>query len=276
MPGLKIAIATSQAPLPPGEQFLVEALADQGAMAMPAIWSSPEVDWYQYDAVVIRSCWDYHLRLQEFLAWIRSLESLHVPVVNHPDMIRWNAEKTYLKHFETRGSAIPETVWLESGEQGDVAKICAARGWQQAVVKPIISASAYGTERRSSGSARGPAMIQQYLPAIESEGEWSLIYFDREFSHAVRKRPKPSDFRVQKDHGGTIEAATPEPKLKAFAEAALRKLPYPATFARVDSVEQDRQIYLMEMETIEPELFLGYAEGSAGRLADTIIRSLTP
>jgi glutathione synthase/RimK-type ligase-like ATP-grasp enzyme len=270
-----IAIATSQVPLPASEQLLIEALADHGAIATPAIWTAPAIDWHQYDAVVIRTCWDYHLRLQEFLAWIKSLEASNIQVINHPDLIRWNADKTYLKRFETHGIAIPETAWLESSEQIDVAKICAARSWEGAVVKPIISASAYGTERRSSGAAHGPVMIQQYLSAIETEGEWSLIYFDHKFSHAVRKRPKPSDFRVQKDHGGTVESATPNRNLKAFADAALRELPQETTFARVDLVEQKEKIYLMEMEIIEPELFLGYAEGSASRMAKSIIGRLT-
>jgi glutathione synthase/RimK-type ligase-like ATP-grasp enzyme len=273
MPGPNIAIATSQMPLPSSEQLLVEALSCHGACATPAIWSSSNIDWNKYDAVVVRACWDYHLRPQEFLAWINSLQASNIRVINNPHLIHWNAGKTYLKHFETRGIAIPETVWLEAGEQADVAKICATRSWELAVVKPIISASAYGTERRSSGTASGPIMIQQYLPAIETEGEWSLIYFDQEFSHAVRKRPRPSDFRVQKDHGGTVEPVVPPSILKVFAKAALRELPYAATFARVDLVEQDK-IYLMEMEVIEPELFLGYAEGSASNMAHAILTTI--
>ena len=202
------------------------------------------------------------------------IEGRNIPGINHPDLIRWNADKAYLRHFAAGGLAMPETVWLQPDQQAEVANICAARGWQEAVVKPIISASAYGTERRNSGLARGPLMIQQYLPAIETEGEWSLIYFDHEFSHAVRKRPRPSDFRVQKDHGGSVEPAAPQSSLTTVAQAALCQLPHPATFARVDLVEQASQIYLMEMEVIEPELFLNYVPGCAQRLAHAILRTL--
>jgi glutathione synthase/RimK-type ligase-like ATP-grasp enzyme len=274
MSGLNIAIATSQLPLPASEQILVQALAAQGAVATPAVWSSSNIDWNQYDAVVVRTCWDYHLRLDEFLAWIGSREDLRIPVINHPVLLRWNAHKTYLKHFEERGIAIPETMWLGAGEQSELSDVCADRHWQQAVTKPIVSASAHATERRNSGLVRGPIMVQQYLPAIETEGEWSLIYFGHEFSHAVRKRPKPADFRVQKDHGGTVETAVPALELRAFADAALRELPYASTFARVDIVEQDEKFYLMEMEVIEPELFLRHDAASAGKMARSILKAL--
>ena len=140
--------------------------------------------------------------------------------------------------------------------------------------EPRPPQQSYGTERRNSGLARGP-MIQQYLPAIESEGEWSLIYFDHEFSRAVRKRPRPSDFRAQKDHAGSVEPAAPQSSLTTVAQTALRQLPHPATFARVeDLVEQASQIYLMEMEVIEPELFLNYVPGCAQPMAHAILRTL--
>ena len=274
----RIAIATSLpvADQPPGEQLLITALAQIGAFATQAIWSSSEVDWTQFSAVVIRTCWDYHLRVPEFLTWIKLLEDSRIAVINHPELIRWNIDKTYLKHFAHNGIVIPETIWLQPEAEKDIAKLCAAHAWQQAVIKPIISASAYGTERRNSGPVHGPMMIQQYLPAIETEGEWSLTYFDQEFSHAVRKRPRPADFRVQKDFGGSVEPATPSSTLTTFAEAALSLLPYPATFARVDLVEQDGRTYLMEMEVIEPELFLNYAPESAHHLARLILRELSP
>lgn len=276
MSSFSVAIATSEGALPPGETLLIEALAEIGVNAAPAVWSSAEVDWSKFSAVVIRTCWDYHLRVEEFLAWIESLEEKDVLVVNYPGLIRWNIEKTYLTEFEAQGVTIPETVWLKAGESADVADLCAVRGWREAVVKPIVSASAYGTKRRSSGVVCGPMMVQRYLSAIESEGEWSLIYFADQFSHAVRKRPQAADFRVQKEHGGSVEAATPGPDLLLFAASALRALPLPATFARVDLVEQQGKIYLMEMEVIEPELFLNSAEGSARRLAKSIVKELSP
>ena len=217
--------------------MLITALAQAGASATQAIWSLLEVDWTHFSAVVIRTCWDYHLRVPEFLAWIKSLEDRHIAVVNHPELIRWNVDKTYLQHYAACSIAIPETIWLQQEEEADIAKLCAIHGWEQAVPKPTIS---YGTERRNSGQVQGPLMIQQYLRAIENEGEWSRIYFEHEFSHSVRKRPRDEDFRVQKDFAGSVEPARPSSNLGSFAEDALKLLPHPATFARVDLVEQRR------------------------------------
>lgn len=274
VPPIKIAIATSKTPdnLDSSERLLMEALTQKGISVSSTIWSE-EMNWRQFSMVVVRSCWDYHLRVREFLTWIARLEAQGITVVNHPALIRWNANKRYLKDFFAAGVTIPDTVWLGTGEEVDVAEICAARGWADAVVKPVVSASAHGTERRRTGQAQGPAMIQQYLPAIESEGEWSLMYFGGEFSHAVRKRPRAEDFRVQKDFGGSAEAASPPPGMLDIAASALRVLPHEAVFARVDLVEQDGTIYLMEMEVIEPELFLEYAAGSEQRLAELILNT---
>jgi hypothetical protein len=153
MPGPKIAIATSKAPseLDARERLLIEALSQAGTAATSAIWSSPEVPWSHFSAVVIRSCWDYHLRVEEFLRWIKSLEDRNIPVINHPNLVRWNADKTYLKQLAACGIAIPETVWLQPGERANVGAICGARGWEDAVVKPVISASAFGTEQLRPG-----------------------------------------------------------------------------------------------------------------------------
>jgi glutathione synthase/RimK-type ligase-like ATP-grasp enzyme len=134
-------------------------------------------------------------------------------------------------------------------------------------VKPLISASAYGTERRSDGIAHGPLMIQEYLPEIETDGEWSLMYFHGVFSHAVRKRARSGDFRVQSDFGGTTEIATPPRKFLKIAHEALELLPSRPVFARVDMVERGSSPLLMELELIEPELFLTLADHAAHGLA---------
>jgi glutathione synthase/RimK-type ligase-like ATP-grasp enzyme len=202
------------------------------------------------------------------------LAKQNIQVLNHPELIRWNADKRYLRDFAAANINIPDTVWLEAGETADVGKICVQHKWKNAVVKPVVSASAHGTELRDNGSVQGPIMVQRYLSAIVTRGEWSLMYFGAEFSHAVLKKPRTADFRVQKDFGGSAETSSPHQKVIDFAQKALGVLPYPAAFARVDLVEQDDKIYLMEMEVIEPELFLEYAAGSEHRLARALTSSL--
>ncbi len=272
----EIALATSleEAHLPASEKLLLAALDDLGVAAHSVVWTLADVDWRRFSAVVIRTCWDYHLHPREFLIWIGALEAANIPVINHPDLIRWNTDKRYLIEYQQQGVTIPETLWLGEGAAADLKNICAEHGWKEAVVKPVISASAYGTERRRSGTVFGPLMVQEYLSAIETEGEWSLIYFDRRLSHAVRKRPRIADFRVQKDFGGSVEACQPSEELRSFAESCLKILPRAATLARVDIVEDQTRRYLMEMEVIEPELFLNYCPGSAERLAQSILSAI--
>ncbi len=266
----KLAIATSKIKLPASDQALADALTGQGFDIRPVIWSDTQQDWRQFDAVIVRSCWDYHLRLQEFLNWIALLEQNGIVVWNPPDLIRWNASKVYLAELASSGIAIPDTIFVEPGVTLDLADVCATRGWQSAVVKPITSASAYGTERRASGVVYEGSMVQEYIAAIETEGEWSLVYFDGRFSHAVIKKPCANDFRVQTDFGGTVRVAQPSQELLVFSETVLHRLPGPALYARVDLVAEDASILLMELEVIEPELFLDLAPGSSIRFASAI------
>lgn len=272
--GLRVALATSLADLPPGDAALLDALRQLGAHAAPAIWSSPEVDWPAFDLVAIRSCWDYHLRLDEFLAWIDALEAASVPVLNAPALVRWNARKTYLRELAARGLPVPETLWLDDADEVDVADVCAARGWESAVVKPVVSASAYRTERRRDGRVRGPVLVQAFQPAIEREGEWSVVYLGGQWSHDVRKRARASDFRVQHEHGGTAEVEAAPPPVRALAAHAVSCLPCPAIFARIDIVAEEDEARLMEVEVIEPELFLDLVPGAAVRAASVVLSAM--
>jgi glutathione synthase/RimK-type ligase-like ATP-grasp enzyme len=270
--GPQIALATSLADLPPGDAALLEALRRQGARAAPAIWSSSCVDWAQYDLVVIRSCWDYHLRLNEFLAWVAALDAAGVRVLNVPALVRWNARKTYLRELDAIGLPVPETLWLDERDTVDVAAVCRARGWERAVVKPVVSASAYRTARRRTGIARGPAMVQAFQPAILREGEWSVVFLGGRRSHDVRKRARASDFRVQQEHGGTAHVEAAPGAVRALAGRAVSHLPVPAAFARIDIVADGDEARLMEVEVIEPELFLDLVPGAADRAASVLLK----
>jgi glutathione synthase/RimK-type ligase-like ATP-grasp enzyme len=256
------------------DRALQAALEENGTTACAAIWSSGEIDWSNFDAVVIRSCWDYHVRVDEFLRWIDHLESTGVRLMNSESLIRWNADKRYLRELEAKGIAIPGTVWLEDGDEVELSEICRAQDWQRPVVKPLISASAYRTERGNAGLVRGPMMIQQYLPAIEQEGEWSLLYFAGTFSHAVRKMPRAGDFRVQGELGGTAELADPPAEIRRVADQTMGAISEQPVFARVDMVRERGTVCLMEIELIEPDLFLPLAPGAAQRLASAIRSAL--
>jgi glutathione synthase/RimK-type ligase-like ATP-grasp enzyme len=271
---MRIGIASSEEVLPVGDRRLVDALVAIGFEVEVVDWKDAAREWSGFDAVVVRSCWDYHLQVEKFLQWIGRLESCGVVVVNSPELIRWNASKTYLGELAAGGAVIPETIFVDAGQEIDLGEVCAARGWREAVVKPVVSASAHRTERRNSGIVRGPAIVQRFIEAIESEGEWSLVFIGGEYSHAVNKKPAAEDFRVQVEHGGTVIAGEAPAIALPFAARVLKLLPWPAVFARVDVVVDRGRIWLMELEVIEPELYLEMQEGAAGRLAALILRYL--
>lgn len=276
------------------DQLLADALARRGIRSVPAVWSDPAVDWSSHAAVLVRSCWDYHLRAAEFFSWTSRLGAEAVRVFNAADLLRWNAEKTYLRDLERDGVRIVPTEWIERGAAPSLDEIRNRTGWSELVVKPAISGGAHETWRASPGDGTGDAtvaamarqgvvLVQPLLDEVVESGEASLIFFDGRFSHAVFKRPRAGDFRVQIEHGGTFEPIAPDPSLIAQAERALKAAPFGGDaplYARVDGCVVNGELLLMELELIEPFLFLGSSPGAADRLADAIekrlVRALTP
>ena len=286
MPGLKrIAFVTSAeyAGLTDDDRLALSPLRARGIAAEPAIWNDPAVRWEEYDRIVIRSTWDYHLFPDAFRKWIGAVASL--PLANPAEIVRWNMEKTYLRDLEAGGIAVPPTLWVGRGERASLKELARGQGWTRAVVKPTVSGSAYETwivtpdvsdddEARFQRllSASG-VMVQKFMEPIDVEGEWSLLFFDRQYSHAVLKRPKRGDFRVQSDFGGTVDAVTPPAGLLDQAAAVLRLVPGPLLYARVDGVVENGRLILMELEILEPAIFLHADPAAPGRFCDAIERS---
>lgn len=262
------------------DQALIGPLADCGIQARAAVWSDRSVPWHKADAVLVRSCWDYHLRLEEFLGWIAELEQAGVRVWNRPAMLRGNADKIYLRELERKGVSIVPTLWPEAGFE--LQQELRERNWKKAVVKPRVSATAHRTvltaaEEADSAQAlvdelrHGPGvMVQEYLEEVNTRGEWSLIFFAGQFSHAVIKTPKAGDFRVQHDFGGSETVASAPDSLIQAAGRVIAAAESTPLYARVDGVESAGQFLLMELELIEPALFLRLAEGAAERFAEAI------
>src|SRR5215475_2956803 len=127
------------------DQALPPQLARLGLTVRAEVWSDVTVDWASFDAVIVRSCWDYHLRIGEFRSWLERLETLGLVVLNSPGLIRWNADKRYLLDLARRGVTTIPTMVVSSERGGDVAHVAAAEGWERMVMKPTISASGYET-----------------------------------------------------------------------------------------------------------------------------------
>jgi glutathione synthase/RimK-type ligase-like ATP-grasp enzyme len=214
----RIALATYEhAPkLAHDDQFLLHALLDAGADAEPAVWSSDEVIWETYDAVVVRSCWDYHLRIDEFRTWLDRLDASRIPTWNSTDIVLWNSSKRYLLDLATRGVSTIATCIVPCGEASQVESIVRSEGWSRFVLKPAISASGYETyafddtfgeatyEIISRVTALGDTLVQPFAPEVPRDGELSVMFLDGEFSHGAIKRASPTEFRVQTEHGGSV------------------------------------------------------------------------
>ena len=280
----RIALAT-YAKLPTlndDDRLLVPALAALGVTAVPAVWDSTGVCWDEFHGVLIRSCWDYHLRLPEFLGWIARRERAGSVVWNRADLLRWNCHKGYLRDLAARDVATVPTRWLARGEEVDLRALLADAAWQDAVVKPAVSASASGTWRTSIQTATtdrarldellraGDVMVQPLLREVGDAGEWSLLFLGGRFSHAVLKRPASGDYRVQWEFGGSAVSAAPPRRLLDDAERVIAATPGDPVYARVDGVEREGRLVLMELELIEPHLFLGWDAEAADRLARAI------
>lgn len=272
-----MGLATSEKwpQLSPDDLGLAPALAGLGIETAPAVWSDRSVDWNRFDLVVIRSCWDYHFRIQEFLGW---LDGLPVPVANSAEVVRWNAHKGYLLELEKKGIRIPPTQLVRKGSRPEELSS------GHVIVKPAISASANETHRFAHAAdamgdlerlaVAGDVIVQEFVDEVISYGEWSLMFFDREFSHAVKKAPKAGDFRVQQELGGSALPADPPAVVVEAAQRALSAVEDDLLYARVDLVERPGGVVLMELELIEPTLFFGTSEGSSERFARAVLRKL--
>lgn len=264
---MHIALATC-APKPaltPHDALLAAALERAGATVAAAPWDDLDQAARAADLVCLRSTWDYHLRWPEFREWVSGFAD-GGRLWNPAATVLWNADKRYLRDLGEAGIALPRTGWFEPGERPDVAATLHAWDLTYAVLKPRISATAFGThvvepavelgEREWAPLERWGSLLQAFVPEIRSRGEISLIYLDQAYSHAVLKRPGPGDFRVQTDFGGMLEPLAPAPEVVAFGDSVLAAVRHPWLYARVDLVETGRGPVLMELELIEPDLFL--------------------
>ena len=287
----RIALATSSkyAQLTEDDRLLLAPLAKLGLRAEPTVWDDVHIEWSRYAAVVLRSCWDYHLKPDSFLRWISRLEAEGVAVFNAAPLVRWNADKVYLRHLEAKGIGVVPTFWADdhvhSCEQNPICLKDKLRelGWHKAVIKPRISATAHRTLLVSESDAgdaqshfddlRPGVMVQKFMAGVASEGEWSVIFFAGRFSHAVLKKPRSGDFRVQNDFGGTSRVGDPPANVLAAATQAVYAVDA-TVYARVDGVVEDSRFHLMELELIEPALFLADHPEAAGRFAEAISTAL--
>ena len=284
-----IALATCRrlADLHPDDKLLAAQFEQHGFATKALVWDDSDQALDDVSAVIVRSCWDYHFKPKEFLAWAEGVSARGIKLFNPATTLRWNHDKRYLRELESLGVAIANTLWFKQGTTSDLAHIIKNSGWEKAVLKPTISATAWNTILVTQGNstslqekfdemcASGAVMLQKFIENITSCGEWSFIFFENKFSHAVLKRPKSGDYRVQGDFGGFLDLdAAPPSGLIEEAQAILKKVKMPWLYARVDAVEVEKHLCLMELELIEPELYLRSSQPAANRFARAIANSV--
>jgi len=284
----RVALATyAKAPdLAPDDQLLIPALEVCGLVPVPTVWSDATIPWDSFDAVVVRSCWDYHLRIAEFSDWLARLESARIPVFNSPAIVRWNSDKRYLLDLARHGVPTVPTMIVENGGVEEIARVAAAEAWTRVVVKPAVSASGYETYAVNApfddqavtalgrAVAVGDVLVQPFAQEVPRDGEYSFTFIDGAFSHATIKRATAGEFRVQTEHGGRVDRIAASESLVSQAARVLSVLPETPLYARVDGIARGDAFLLMELELIEPNLFLEYQDGAAIRLARAIAARL--
>jgi glutathione synthase/RimK-type ligase-like ATP-grasp enzyme len=263
------------------DELAYPALAALGWRVDTIPWGRPQVEWRGYNAVVIRSTWDYVSHPDQFLDVLAEIERSGAPLFNPLHLVRWNLRKTYLRELARRGVPVVPTIWRERLNPGELPQLIAEVGTAEVAIKPVVGANARGAFRLDAQTARSRAgeltayyadralMVQPFLSAVTTEGEFSLFYFNGQHSHTVLKTPKPGDFRVQEEHGGFIRAVETEPALRQAGDVALRALGEAPLYARADFVraEDGGGYWLMELELIEPSLYFRTDSGAPERFA---------
>jgi glutathione synthase/RimK-type ligase-like ATP-grasp enzyme len=286
MPSVAFATYQQEPEISADDALAAEVLGRAGVAVTPAVWDDPAVDWAAFDAVVIRSTWDYPLKAEQFGRWLRSLAASGANLWNPPGPVLWNMNKRYLLDLVRRGVNAVPTEHLTAGDRPDLVAVLERRGWDEAVVKPAVAVGSHGAWRTSRATAEADRprfagelgardlLVQPFLPEVTSRGEWSLVFLGGEYSHAVLKRPAEGDFRVQEHLGGSSAPAEAERALIDQGLSALAAVGQPLLHARVDGVERGGRLVLTELEIIEPSLFLGLAPGAGQRFAEAIVRLL--
>jgi glutathione synthase/RimK-type ligase-like ATP-grasp enzyme len=257
-------------------------LRARGWEALEVPWTAPHVDWAGFDAVVVRSTWDYHLQPERFLRTLETIDATAPRFANPLPLVQWNLDKRYLRTLEAKGVQIVPSLWGEGLAPGELDSLFSKLRCQALVLKPVISANAMDTFHLVRGASLAqaeatfegrPWIAQPFVASLLREGEASVFFFDGAYSHGIRKVPKAGDFRVQEEHGGKISSLGAPPELLEAARGVLACLEAPPLQARVDLVRlEGGALALMELELIEPSLYFRTHPRAAANFADALER----
>lgn len=281
---MRIALVTAKhvQPHATDDNLLCEALAARGHGFDWLAWDDETARWQDYERVVLRSCWDYHLYTARFQRWLQLVEVAGVQLVNPLTLVRENLHKRYLLSLVEAGVPVPPLRLVRRGATLELADLQSELGGGDLIVKPAVSGSAWRTLRVAAEGvaaarpefaalvAERDVIVQSFLPEIGSLGEYSLMFFRGRYSHAVLKTPRTGEFRCQREFGGSVRAVTPPAQVLDVAQRALAVFGVPP-YARLDLVVSRGIPMVMEAELIEPVLFFAEAGGAAALMAEALV-----
>jgi glutathione synthase/RimK-type ligase-like ATP-grasp enzyme len=265
------------------DQVLADAVRRRGVEVRPVVWGT---SFASDELVLIRSPFDYVDRPAAFRSWLDVLDAAGVAVMNPARLLRWNMHKGYLADLDASGVPVVPTELLAYGSDRTLTDVMVERSWSRVVVKPAIGASARHTISVDASDSAAVAsagehvrrlvevedvLVQPFLESIQTAGEVSVVVIDGEIAHAVSKRPSAGDWRVQSEFGGSADRVPVTAEHERAVAAALAEIAEVPVYARVDLVDVDGELLLMELELIEPELFFAFAPESAERFADVLL-----
>lgn len=268
------------------DRLLKEALERKGLVVHRTNWDDPTFDWSSTTAIFFRTTWDYFERYEEFAEWLKVVRT-KTRLINPEALIYWSLDKHYLSDLASAGVRIPPTVFIEMGDQRSLREILTELNWSEFILKPAISGAARHTYRFTKEEASQhesifseliqseSMLLQEFQTNILTKGEVAFMVFGGKFSHAVLKRAKAGDFRVQDDFGGTVHPYSPSEAEIAFVEKAFAACTPTPVYARIDVIwDNNNELCIGEIELIEPELWFRMNPESADQCAEATVNFL--
>ena len=268
------------------DNFAKEALERKGLKVTRINWDNPDFDWTETRFAIFKTTWDYFDRFDEFSKWLEDT-GRKTKFINPIETILWNIDKHYLLDLKTRGVKIPETIFIESGDIRTLSELINEAGWRDCILKPSVSGAARHTYKLSKDNltehekiykeliSKESMMLQEFQYSVPVDGELTFVVFGGKFSHAILKKAKQGDFRVQDDFGGTVHDYQASKEEIKFAEGVVALCNPIPVYARVDVIlDNQKKLAISELELIEPELWFRNKPASADMYAEAVINEI--
>ncbi|HEY2476980.1 MAG TPA: hypothetical protein VGI19_19525 [Candidatus Cybelea sp.] len=271
--------------LDPDDRLLMRELQRRGYGVAVEVWSDPAIDWSASAVTILRSTWDYHVHFEEFVAWIEGAATL-TRLQNDPQLLKWNADKSYLRALQERGVPIVPTAWVAQHQRCSLTALAEMHGWHEVVLKPAKGLAGHGVSLvrrtpRSFAAAQArldqltqthDVLVQPYLENVFGYGERALIFIDGRYSHAIVKKPFDTVLAISDADSALVDATDDE---LAIAVKALDAVPGATLYARVDLLRDDHHnVCVSELELIEPALYFAVFEPARDAFATAVSRRL--